>query len=56
MIADALRSDLGLWIAITPEIRSGVRASTYALSRAGASFADVASPVPRYVEAGAQAR
>jgi organic hydroperoxide reductase OsmC/OhrA len=55
MIADALRSDLGLWIAITPEVRSGVRPPTYGLSRAGASFADVASPVPRYVEAGARA-
>lgn len=52
MIADALRSDLGLWIAITPEVRSGARPSTYALSHTGASFADVASPVPRYVEAG----
>ena len=55
MIADALRSDLGLWIAITPEVRSGARPSTYALSRAGASFADAASPVPRYVEAGVPA-
>jgi len=55
MIADALRSDLGLWIAITPEVRSGARPSTYGLSRAGASFADAASPVPRYVEAGVPA-
>lgn len=55
MIADALRSDLGLWIAITPEVRGGVRPAAYDARRAGTSFGDVASPVPRYVEAGARA-
>jgi len=55
MIADALRSDLGLWIAITPEVRSGVRPAPYGLTPAGTSFGEVASPVPRYVEAGIRA-
>ena len=55
MIADALRSDLGLWIAITPEVRSGLRPPPYDATRAGTSFGEVSSPVPRYVEAGIRA-
>ena len=55
MIADALRSDLGLWIAITPEVRSGARPAPYAPTHGGTSFGEVASPVPRYVEAGIRA-
>jgi uncharacterized OsmC-like protein len=56
MIADTLRPDLGLWIAITPEVRGGVRPSTSGPARAGTSFGEVVSPVPRYVEAGAPGR
>ena len=36
MIADALRSDLGLWIAITPEVRGETQPDPYGLARAAA--------------------
>ena len=50
MVADVLRSDLGLWIAITPEVRSGATRSRDA-ARASRPAADVAAPLPHYVEA-----
>ena len=36
MIADALRSDLGLWIAITPEVHGESQTDPYGLARAAA--------------------
>jgi len=36
MIADSLRSDLGLWIAITPEVRGETQPDPYGLARASA--------------------
>lgn len=53
MIADTIRPDLSLWVAITPEVRTSVRSAGHA--RVGASLGDVASSVPRYVEAAAPA-
>lgn len=55
MIADTIRPDLSLWIAITPEVRSGVRSLSTGHARAGASLGEMTAPVPRYVEAGAPA-
>ena len=48
MIADALRTDLALWIAITPEVRSDDSAS--AVDRVGRRGIDVAAPLPRFFE------
>ena len=45
MVADSLRSDLGLWIAITPEVRGEVQAASYGLPRAAASqYVELAAP------------
>ena len=54
MIADALRTDLGLWIAITPEVRSTARATSRDVARAPNRTAEVSTPVPRFIEAAAQ--
>jgi uncharacterized OsmC-like protein len=51
MVADVLRSDLGLWIAITPEVRSTATRSTREVGRASRPAADVPAPMPHYVEA-----
>jgi len=50
MIADALRSDLGLWIAITPEVRGETKPTPYGLSRAAAQQGGLGAPAPQYVE------
>jgi uncharacterized OsmC-like protein len=51
MVADVLRSDLGLWIAITPEVRSTATRSTREVGRWSRPAADVPAPMPHYVEA-----
>jgi uncharacterized OsmC-like protein len=51
MVADVLRSDLGLWIAITPEVRSTATRSTREVGRGSRPAADVPAPMPHYVEA-----
>jgi hypothetical protein len=53
MIADALRTDLGLWIAITPEVRSTARAASRDVARAPKRVTEVSAPVPRFIEAAA---
>lgn len=50
MVADILRSDLGLWIAITPEVRSGAARSPRDVARASRPMTDVAAPLPHFVE------
>ena len=55
MIADTIRPDLSLWVAITPEVCSVVRSAPAGHARVGASLGDVTSSVPRYVEASAPA-
>lgn len=54
MIADALRTDLGLWIAITPEVRTTARATSRDLARAPKRTTEVSAQVPRFIEAAAQ--
>jgi hypothetical protein len=50
MVADALRTDLALWVAITPEVR-GARETAPAVDRpVGARGLDVAAPLPRFYE------
>ena len=49
MIADALRTDLPLWIAITPEVRSDGD-SMSAAERAGRRGIDVPAPLPHFYE------
>lgn len=49
MIADALRTDLALWIAITPEVR-GDEGSVAAADRSGRRNIELGAPVPRFVE------
>ena len=50
MIADSIRTDLGLWIAITPELRKRARTAPYG-ARSGASATDAASVMPHFVQA-----
>ena len=50
MIADSLRSDLGLWIAITPEVRGETSPDPYGLARSTESRGGLGAPAPRYVE------
>jgi hypothetical protein len=45
MIADSLRSDLGLWIAITPEVRGETQPDPYGLARATAPQSALGAPV-----------
>jgi uncharacterized OsmC-like protein len=45
MIADALRSDLGLWVAITPEVRGEVKPVSYGLPRAAAPQSELGASV-----------
>jgi uncharacterized OsmC-like protein len=52
MIADSLRSDLGLWIAITPEVRGETPPDPYGLARAAAPQDVTDAPAPRYAELG----
>jgi len=54
MIADALRTDLGLWIAITPEVRSAMRAAPRDAVRAPKRASEVSASVPRFIEAATQ--
>jgi organic hydroperoxide reductase OsmC/OhrA len=54
MIADALRTDLGLWIAITPEVRTTARATSHTAVRVPKRTTEVSAPVPRFIEAVAQ--
>ena len=49
MIADALRTDLPLWIAITPEVRSDGDGA-YAAESAGRRGIDIPAPLPRFYE------
>jgi organic hydroperoxide reductase OsmC/OhrA len=50
MVADALRTDLALWVAITPEVR-GARDTAPALNSPSASRGlDVATPLPHFYE------
>jgi uncharacterized OsmC-like protein len=49
MIADALRPDLGFWVAITPEVRDEVTPAPYGLPRA-APQGGLGTPAPHYVE------
>lgn len=49
MIADSLRSDLGLWIAITPEIHGEVQPAPYGLPRAAAAQSGMGAPASQYV-------
>jgi uncharacterized OsmC-like protein len=49
MVADALRTDLALWIAITPEVRREDDAGSGA-DRVRRRGADVATPLPRFFE------
>lgn len=51
MIADAVRTDLGLWIAITPEVRSTGRAPARESVRAPKHMGDVGAVLPRFIEA-----
>ena len=44
MIADSLRSDLGLWIAITPEVHGESQPDPYGLARAAAPQGGVGAP------------
>jgi hypothetical protein len=53
MIADALRTDLGLWIAITPEVRSTVHPTSRDVARVPNRMTDVSASVPRFIEAAA---
>jgi hypothetical protein len=49
MIADALRTDLALWVAITPEVR-GEGESVPSVDRSGRRSIEIAAPVPRFLE------
>ena len=44
MVADSLRSDLGLWIAITPEIHGEVQPAPYGLPRTSAQQSGLGAP------------
>ena len=52
MIADSLRSDLGLWIAITPEVRGETPPDPYGLARTAAPQVVTDTSAPRYAELG----
>jgi uncharacterized OsmC-like protein len=49
MIAGSIRTGLGLWIAITPEVRTGTRTAPHG-ARSHAATADAAAIVPHFVE------
>lgn len=49
MIADALRTDLPLWIAINPEVRSDTEVPRDAV-KAGRLGFEASAPVPRFIE------
>ena len=51
MVADVLRSDLGLWLAITPEVRTSARSLPRDAVRGARPIADVPAPLPHFVEA-----
>src|SRR5689334_1711847 len=53
MIADALRTDLALWVAITPEVR-GDDDSAPVADRSGRRNIEITTPVPRFLEPTAQ--
>lgn len=51
LIADVLRTDLGLWISITPEVRTTARAVGRDVVRPAKRTTEASATVPRFVEA-----
>lgn len=49
MIADSIRTGLGFWIAITPQVRTMPRTAPYR-ARSSETATDVAAPMPHFVE------